>query len=173
MTKISVSLTQESYSANISNYLVNRPAFKIVAGILLMLIIFAGVMKLITPDSVPALALIIWSVLWCVYIFLIPHFIKTQANTIYNNTRFLHDEMTFEFTDEAITWTTSVGTRTFPLAQIYKIATTSTALVVSFTRYQVLPIPYSAIDSNDWEQLQIYLKKLNSKPYQKYSQQDK
>ncbi len=173
MTKISVSLTQESYSANILNYLVNRPAFKIVAGVLLMLIVFASIMKFITPDLVPTLALVMWTVLWCLYIFLIPHFIKTQANTIYHNTLFLHDEMSFEFTDESITWTTSVGAKTFPLDQVYKIATTSTALVVSFTRYQVLPLPYSAIDSKDWEQLQIYIKKLNSKPYQKYSQQDK
>ncbi len=166
---IHVTLTQKSYSDNILNYLINRPAFKIVAVVLLVLILFAGVLKLTTHELLPTSMLIVWAILWCLYMFLIPLFIKKQSATIYDNSAFLHEKMTFEFSPETITWTTSVGSRNYN--NIYKLATTSTALVVLFSRYQVIPIPYSNISSEDWTHLRNTYPALNSKYYQKF--QDK
>ncbi len=174
MVKISVTLSEQEYSDNLLLFFMKRIYFKLISNILLFFITTAVAVKITNPDILETTIIIIWFTLWSFYTFLIPHLIKKRTQLIYQNTLFLKEEMSFEFSEDTIIWKTSKGTQQTKLANIYQIKTTMTALIISFSPHQVLPIPYGYITPSQWEQLvtiiqQSYKKqKINSTFYSKY-----
>ncbi|MGL5955056.1 MAG: YcxB family protein [Brevinema sp.] len=172
MVKLSILLNKKEYSFQNCYYLIRRTTFRIIAGILLGIIVSAVIIRFYEPEVISISAIYLWIFLWCLYIFLIPHLISKRLNGIYDNTVFLHSEMEFSFTSQAITWGTSVGSHEYPLDSIHNITTTDWALIILFSPYQVIPIPYSQIPINIWEQLLPLLSttfpKIKTKYYQKY-----
>ncbi|MGL4676976.1 MAG: YcxB family protein [Brevinema sp.] len=172
MIKLSILLNKNEYSSQICSYLIRRTTFRVIAGILLIMIISAVIIRFYDPNAISSSAIFLWIFLWCSYLFLIPHLILKKLNSIYDNTQFLHSSMEFSFSSDTITWTTSVGSHKYPLARIHGITTTDNTLIISFSPYQVLPIPYSQISFECWRQLQALLSikfpKINKGYYQKY-----
>ena len=174
MVKITVALSEQEYSGNLLLFFMNRIYFKLISNVLLFFITTAIAVKITNPDIIETTIIIVWFVLWAFYTFIIPYLIKKRTQLIYQNTLFLKEEMSFEFSEDTIIWTTSKGTQQTKFTNIYQIKTTATALIVSFSPPQVLPIPYSYITSSQWEQLiatiqKAYKKqKINSAYYAKY-----
>ena len=174
MVKITVTLSEQEYSDNLLLFFMNRIYFKLISNMLLFFIITALAVKITNPDMIETTIIIIWFVLWAFYTFMIPHLIKKRTQVIYQNTLFLKEDMSFEFSESSIIWTTSKGVQQTTFANIYQIKTTATALIISFSPHQVLPIPYNYITPAQWEQLltiikQAYKKqKINSAYYTKY-----
>jgi len=174
MVKIAVTLSEQEYSDNLLLFFMNRIYFKLISNIFLFFITTAIAVKITNPDVLETTVIIIWFVLWSFYTFIIPHLIKKRTQLIYQNTLFLKEEMSFEFSEDNIIWTTSKGTQQTKFDNIYQIKTTATALIISFSPRQVLPIPYSYITPSQWEQLfatiqKVYKKqKINSTYYSKY-----
>ena len=174
MVKIIVTLSEQEYSNNLLLFFMNKIYFKLISNILLFFITTALTVKITNPDMIETTIIIVWFVLWAFYTFIIPHLIKKRTQVIYQNTLFLKEEMSFEFSEDNIIWTTSKGTQQTKFTNVYQIKTTTTALILSFSPAQVLPIPYSYITPSQWEQLtaiiqQEYKKqKINSTYYDKY-----
>ena len=174
MVKIIVTLSEQEYSNNLLLFFMNRIYFKLISNVLLFFITTAIAVKITNPNIIETTIIIVWFVLWAFYAFIIPHLIKKRTQVIYQNTLFLKEEMSFEFSEDNIIWTTSKGTQQTKFTNVYQMKTTATALIVSFSPTQVLPIPYSYITPSQWEQLTITIQqeykkqKINSAYYTKY-----
>ncbi len=173
MIKIFVSLSEETYQKLITNFLVTRPNYKVVSYLVITIVLANTLMWIM---GVPVVKLTFVVVLWLlliVYLFLIPNLIKYRTRIIYQNTAFLHQEMSFDFDKDKIIWTTSSGTKESAMESIYKIVPTPYALIVSFSPYQIMPIPYSSISSEEWKNITSYINaykkyKLTPKYYNDY-----
>ena len=173
MIKIVVKLSEQEYSDNLLLFFINRIFFKIISNSLLCFIIVSIIISIIYSNVLEMKIIIVWFILWIFYRILIPHIIKRRAKIIYKNTLFLQNEMYFEFLENTIIWTTSNGVQQTKLSNMHQINTTKKALILAFSPYQILPIPYHNISLSQWDQIikiikLVYHKKFNITYYYKY-----
>lgn len=172
MITLPIHLNSKIYSKNMLLFLIQRTSFRIIASILLGLIISGIIASILGIVYIPFHSFIIWILLWFIYICLIPFVIFRRAQLIYHNTSFLHQEMKFIFSTNKISWITSVKTVDFSMDKIQNISTTPKALIISFSPYQVIPIPYKYISQTQWDDiLQLltpYFPKIRSHYYMRF-----
>lgn len=173
MVKISVSLTEKQYSHIIYHYLINRPGFRVVTALITTIILGSVITVIFIPHRMSLETVLLWISLFVVYLGVMSFLISTRTKTIYQNTTFLQQEMTFEFSSNLIKWQTISGVLEKPITDMTKIVNISEALILSFSPYQLMPIPYKDIQPEQWEEIknliaQNYTKPLKDKLYQKY-----
>lgn len=157
MLKIIINLSEDSYQKLMSNFLLNRPNFKIISFLLILLVGISTGLVIFDLYQIDMVIIMIWWGLVILYFFLIPYFIYFRTKNIYRNTNFLQNEMSLEINQDKIVWITSGGTKKTAINSMYKITTTTYGLILSFSPYQILPIPYDSIPKEIWEQIMTYL----------------
>lgn len=177
MILLSLQLSVITYAQNILLHLIRRTSFMIIASILLGLIVCAIIAQNVGLIYIPVHSVIIWILLWLAYVLLIPFVIYQRAKSIYHNTKFLQRKMQFQFDKDKIVWSADERSVEFFLKEIYNISATSKALIISFSPYQVIPIPYEFISCQQWEDIfgivLKYFPKIRSRYYNIFVKREK
>ncbi len=155
---IPVTLDKHTYADCIQRYMLRRSAHGFISVLLFIMIIFVLINSMFFAGGTPISAMVLWCIMFACYTLLLPNVILRRAESIYDNTDFLHDNMAFTFSTDNITWTTTAGERAFPLSSIQNISCIPDALIISFSNYQVMPIPYSQISPEQWRRITESLK---------------
>lgn len=153
MLTLSTHLTKKEYTSMISYYLTSKKRYRIISLLLILLIAYATISKVINNDFSQITLLGFWWLLGIIYIFALPLLMKSRAATIYNNTLFLSHNMTFEFHKEYITWSTINGSNNFPYNHMSCITNSKNLLIIVFSPYQILGIPYKDISLDQWKEI--------------------
>ncbi|MGL4560879.1 MAG: hypothetical protein ACRCV0_01150 [Brevinema sp.] len=172
MLKLQTQLTEKEYISLIRDYILGQRSYKVILFFLSLIILGFSLLTIITKNYTNIKILGFWWVMGISYAFLIPMIISSRAKKIYQNTALLHKQMSFEFTEEGLTWRTIDGHKTFSYPNI-SIFNKKHGLILACSVYHILVIPNKDITDEIFDHLSTLsypFKKhtLNKKLYNKY-----
>ncbi|MGL4367636.1 MAG: YcxB family protein [Brevinemataceae bacterium] len=153
MHKIKVLLDMNEYIKMMRNYFLSKSSYKIIIMLLFLIVVNGTVASVIGKIDIKNDYLIMWWVLLAVYAVMIPVIITIRAKSIYQHTQFLQNEMGFSFGDEGIEWSTSAGEKKVNWNKMYLIENTVDGMVLLFSRYQIMMIPYKCFTQENFKEI--------------------